>query len=98
MKTSVNIKMDSDIRDRAKNLFAEMGLDMTTAVNMFLITSIREQRIPFEITATAKNDDVNIEDFFAQKLRNAEKQERSGQMRDFDDYAKEVELKYGFKV
>ena len=44
MKVSVNIKMDEDVRNQAKELFNKMGLDMTTAVNIFLIQSIREQK------------------------------------------------------
>ena len=47
MKTSVNIKMDENLRNQSKELFAKMGLDMTTAVNMFLLTAVREKRIPF---------------------------------------------------
>ncbi|HBK01867.1 MAG TPA: type II toxin-antitoxin system antitoxin, RelB/DinJ family, partial [Clostridiales bacterium] len=54
MKTNLNIKVDADIRDRAKKLYAQMGLDMTTAVNLFLIASLREQKIPFEICAVSK--------------------------------------------
>lgn len=49
MKVSVNIKMDEEIRDSAKLLFSKMGLDMTTAVNIFLIQSIRNKGIPFEL-------------------------------------------------
>lgn len=49
MKVSVNIKMDEEIRDSAKFLFSKMGLDMTTAVNIFLIQSIRNKGIPFEL-------------------------------------------------
>lgn len=52
MKTSVNIKMDAEVRDSAKTLFSELGLDMTTAINLFLRTAIKEQAIPFPISAT----------------------------------------------
>ncbi|HNW10647.1 MAG TPA: type II toxin-antitoxin system RelB/DinJ family antitoxin [Candidatus Rifleibacterium sp.] len=47
--TSMNIRMDSKIKQQAQHLFAEFGLDMTTAVNMFLRQAIRERRIPFEL-------------------------------------------------
>ena len=49
MKVSVNIKMEKEIRDNAKVLLNKMGLDMTTAVNMFLIQTIRQSKIPFQI-------------------------------------------------
>ena len=47
MKTSVNIKMEVEDRDAAKKLFDSLGLDMTTAVNLFVKASLREQAIPF---------------------------------------------------
>ena len=45
--TNLNIRIDKDIKDQAEEIFNELGLNMTTAVNMFLRTAIREQGIPF---------------------------------------------------
>lgn len=53
--TSMNIRMDSKIKQQAQHLFAEFGLDMTTAVNMFLRQAIRERRIPFELKLNIPN-------------------------------------------
>ena len=95
MRTSVNIKMEESLRDQSKELFAKMGLDMTTAVNMFLLTAVREKRIPFEISAVSENDEeAKYEKFFAQKLRMAEEQESKGLMRKFDDFMREVDSRY----
>ena len=55
IKVSVNIKMDEEIRNQSKILFSQMGLDMTTAVNMFLIQAIREKSIPFKISTVNKD-------------------------------------------
>lgn len=46
---NMNIRMDESTKKQSQRLFAEFGLDMTTAINMFLKQSIREQRIPFEL-------------------------------------------------
>ena len=46
---SVNIRMDSEVKDEAKMLFNELGMDMTTAVNMFVRQAIYERAIPFRI-------------------------------------------------
>ena len=54
-KTSMNIRMDEDIKRQAQHLFAEFGLDMTTAINMFLRQAIRERRIPFELKLNVPN-------------------------------------------
>jgi DNA-damage-inducible protein J len=48
--TTINIRTDSDIKERAQALFAQFGMDMTTAVNLFLRQTLREQTIPFAIT------------------------------------------------
>lgn len=55
---SMNIRMDKSIKEQAQELFAEFGLDMTTAINMFLRQSIREHRIPFELRINMPNEDT----------------------------------------
>ena len=47
--TNLNIRVDREIKDKSENIFAELGLNMTTAVNMFLRASIRENGIPFDL-------------------------------------------------
>lgn len=94
MKTNMNIKVDADVRDAAKNIFGQMGLDMTTAVNMFLLAAIREKGIPFALTTVPKASDEQIIEMLANKLRNAEAQEQAGQMRSFDDFAAELKANY----
>lgn len=93
MKANMNIKVDSEVRDEAKALFGKMGLDMTTAVNMFLLASIRENGIPFKVTATSEQE--RIEQILASKLSIAEAQEKSGEMRSFDTFAEEISNIYG---
>ena len=87
--------MEEGLRDQAKELFAKMGLDMTTAVNMFLLTTVREKKVPFEISAVSNQDEeTKYEKFFAQKLRKAEEEETHGKMRNFDDFMHEVDNRY----
>lgn len=47
--SNLNIRMDKDIKEQADQLFNELGLTMTVAVNLFLRASIREQGIPFSL-------------------------------------------------
>jgi len=49
-QTSINIRMDEDLKKEAELLFSELGLNMTTAVNIFVRQSLRQGGIPFEIT------------------------------------------------
>jgi len=48
--TNVSIRMDVGIKRQAEELFADLGLNMTTALTMFLRQAIRVQGIPFEIS------------------------------------------------
>ncbi|MCM1307667.1 MAG: type II toxin-antitoxin system RelB/DinJ family antitoxin [Butyrivibrio sp.] len=47
--TNLNIRTDKDIKLAAEKIFEELGLNMTTAVNIFLRQSIREHGIPFDL-------------------------------------------------
>ena len=48
--TNINIRVDSNVKNEAQNVFAALGLDMTSAVNVFLRQVIRKNGIPFELT------------------------------------------------
>lgn len=47
--TNLNIRTDKTIKDQANAVFSELGLNMTTAVNMFLRATVREHGIPFSL-------------------------------------------------
>jgi len=48
--TNLNIRMDKDLKEQAEFFFGELGLNMTTAFNIFVRQSLREGKIPFEIS------------------------------------------------
>lgn len=54
--TNLNIRMDKAVKDQAEQIFNELGLNMTTAINIFLRTSIREHGIPFELKLDVPNE------------------------------------------
>lgn len=47
--TNLNIRTEKAIKDQAEEIFNELGLNMTTAINMFLRSTIREHGIPFDL-------------------------------------------------
>ncbi|MDD6240567.1 MAG: type II toxin-antitoxin system RelB/DinJ family antitoxin [Eubacteriales bacterium] len=54
--TNLNIRTEKAVKDQAEKIFNELGLNMTTAVNIFLRTVIRDQGIPFELKLDVPND------------------------------------------
>ena len=54
--TNLNIRTDKEIKDQADRIFSELGLNMTTAINIFLRTTIRENGIPFALKLDVPNE------------------------------------------
>ena len=48
---TVNIRMDKNIKIQAEKFFAELGINMSSAVNIFIRQAIKQNKIPFEISA-----------------------------------------------
>lgn len=59
--TNLNIRTDKDIKEQAEAIFNELGLNMTTAINMFLRTAIREHGIPFDLKLDVPNETTAAE-------------------------------------
>jgi len=47
--TNINICTDSELEARAQLVLADLGIDMSTAFNIFLTQMVEKQAIPFEI-------------------------------------------------
>jgi DNA-damage-inducible protein J len=47
-KSNVNVKIDTEIKELATALLGRMGLDQTTAIEMFYRQIIAERRFPFQ--------------------------------------------------
>ena len=56
MTTNLNIRIDKDIKDQAEGIFNELGINMTTAVNIFMRAAIREHGMPFELKLDVPNE------------------------------------------
>ena len=54
--TNLNIRTDKDVKEKAEKIFNELGLNMTSAVNIFLRTAVRERGIPFELKLDVPNE------------------------------------------
>ncbi len=55
-KVSTSISIDSEVKAQAQELFSEFGMDLSTAVNIFLKQAIYERSIPFAIRREIPNE------------------------------------------
>ena len=56
--TNISIRMDADLKAEADALFSELGMNMTTAFNIFVRQAIREGGIPFEVKLDRPNKET----------------------------------------
>ena len=53
--TNISIRMDSELKKQADLLFEELGMNITTAFNIFVRQALREGKIPFDISINNPN-------------------------------------------
>ena len=56
--SNVSFRIDSELKAQADTLFAQLGMNMTTAFNIFLRQAVREGYIPFNITINTPNSET----------------------------------------
>jgi len=53
--TNINIRVDSILKQEAEALFSDLGLNMSSAITMFLKSAVNYNGIPFEIKRSNPN-------------------------------------------
>ena len=51
--TNLNIRIDKELKEQAEVFFNELGLNMSSAFNIFVRQSLRQGKIPFELSVVA---------------------------------------------
>ena len=53
--TNINVRVDAELKKSAEALFNDLGLNMSTAITMFLKSAVKHDGIPFEIRRQTPN-------------------------------------------
>ena len=70
----VKILVDDNIKREAEKIFDDIGISMSTAINIYLKAVVRENRIPFELSADPFCSDANMS-----RIRESIRQVRDGE-------------------
>ena len=70
----VSFRVDDEIKKKAERTFDDIGISMSTAINIYLKAVVRENRIPFELSADPFYSDANMS-----RLRESIRQVRDGE-------------------
>ena len=66
--TNISIRMDTDLKAQADALFNELGMNLTTAFNIFVRQSLRDGGIPFEVKLGQPNNETIAAMLEAEKI------------------------------
>lgn len=86
--TNINVRVDSALKQEAEALFSDLGLNMSSAINMFLRSAINHNGIPFEVKRVMPNAETKTAlDEYEEMKKNPDKYKR---YESFDEILDEV--------
>ncbi len=92
--TTINFNVDENVKKQANELFKSLGLDMTTALNLFLRQSINYGGIPFAVKKPRWV--VSSQEEVYAKLKESEDAIKSGEKTiSHDELWAEMRARYG---
>jgi DNA-damage-inducible protein J len=73
MNSVVKARVENDLKVRSETIFAELGLDMTSAIKIFLRQVVMRQALPFDVKVIEPNAITlkAIEDSYAGRVHSA---------------------------
>ena len=86
-QTNINIRMDEGLKQEFDLLCNELGLNMTTAFNVFARAVVRHRKIPFEIALEPNTETLKAIAEIQKAKKSPDKKLYSG----FSELLKEVE-------
>ena len=96
MASTIQVRVDDDLKKKSDNLFKELGTDTTTAIRMFLTQAVAHNGFPIEIKKISENPYLPLsEEQLLQKLELSRKHAEQGQYRNADDVISDMRAKYG---
>jgi DNA-damage-inducible protein J len=64
--TNLNIRIDRDLKAEADQIFSALGMNLTTAITVFVKQAVRQRKIPFEV---ALDSGISMQDLVAASER-----------------------------
>lgn len=80
---NISVRMDEDIKKQADALFADLGLNLSSAITVFVKQAIREQAIPFTISRNTPNEETQAAIEEVQQLKKDPNRKTYGSFRAF---------------
>lgn len=98
MASTIQVRVDDDLKTKSDALFKDLGTDTTSAIRMFLTQAVANNGFPFEIKRTVAELNpyapMTEEELFA-KLEVSRQHASQGKYKGADEVASDMRAKYG---
>lgn len=96
MASTIQVRVDDDLKAKSDELFKALGTDTTTAIRMFLTQAIAVNGFPFEIKRASANPYKALSEVeMLEKLEKAREHAAQGMYKDAYDVSRDMRAKYG---
>ncbi len=96
MSSTIQVRVDDELKVKSDELFKDLGTDTTTAIRMFLTQALAVNGFPFEIKRASANPyEALSEDKMLEKLEKSRESATQGMYRDAAEVSRDMRAKYG---
>lgn len=96
MASTIQVRVDDDLKNKSDQLFKDLGTDTTSAIRMFLTQAVAHNGFPFEIKRTVQNPYVSMtEDEMLQRLEKSRESAKTGNYKTAESVIADMRGKYG---
>lgn len=99
MASTIQVRVDDDLKRRSDMLFKDLGTDTTTAIRMFLTQAVANNGFPFEIRKNSRAEynpyEAMTEEELLAKLERSREHCEEGRCREADKVVSDLRGKYG---
>jgi len=95
MASTIQIRVDDDLKLRSDKLFKDLGTDTTTAIRIFLTQALAVNGFPFEIKRVNVNPYEALSEMkILEKLEKSRKHASQGMYKNAEDVSRDMRAKY----
>ena len=96
MASTIQVRVDDELKSKADQLFKDLGTDTTSAIRMFLTQAVANNGFPFEIKRVEHNLYISMsEEMMLEKLEKSRVSASKGNYRSADAVIADMREKYG---
>lgn len=96
MASTIQVRVDDDLKAKSDELFKDLGTDTTTAIRMFLKQALAVNGFPFEIKKISENPYRALSEVeILEKLEKSRENASQGMYKDAYDVSNDMRAKYG---